>query len=547
MIKLWPLVVLMFSQCVWGQPISRSETVGIVHEALQRIASEQHLGVDPHVAESLIADMAVFAANFCVSASAEFDVKCDHIRNNQAISTKIIGDYLLDTIKAKDSVESVASRLAKSVGNSVTRVGWPENIPSTIGVFIVPRNLHNAHFRIRTATGLVDIGTQLNAILFFPGRYELVAEERNGRTRLGHLLITPRAKGFWTESKLADVKMFGRIDVPWSSYCVDSPSANSARALDPYNWARSVIRESPETRLAHRTPTAVQSSIEIKVVDESRLCDAACQSGLGIAFAQAIAVWRAGCQPCDRGALAVVKLGNNIWLDRRATQRILALSNQPDVKLNLDLSELLESEMQTFITVPSRTIPSSVMAGYEQVDQNVEVANFVCKQPVQFNKNWLRAAQGFLCNGFTRQDERLTPAVKITSGSTECGPATEAIACGKPGGEIQLTVQGYAYRIPTISGIFLLGSQEAPIVLDVGPVILHEVGHWFGVPHPESVEIQAPDIMQGTFDPDYTCVRPETLTLLSNAADDRWPFIAKSKQGLRPPSKTMASKRGATR
>lgn len=546
MMKLWPLLVLMSSANVCAEPISRSETFGIVNEALQRIANKQHLGVDPQVAESLVADLNVFASTFCGSAG-EFDVKCDRIRNNPAISTKVIGDYLVDVVKGKDSVESVASRFAKSIGKSVTEAGWPENIPSMIGVFNVPRNLRNARFRVQTATELVDIGDHLNTILFKPGRYKLVAVLQDGRTRFGRLLIAPRANGLWIEGTSTDAKMLGRIDVPPSSYCLDLPSTTSAQALNPFNWARSVIRESPEKRLAHRTPTAVQSSIEIKVVDESGSCSTACQSGLSIAFAQAIAVWRAGCQPCDRGALSIVKLGDNVWMDSRATQRILALAHRPDTKLNLDLSKYIDAEMQTYVTVPSRTIPSSVMAGYEQVDQNVEVTRVLCKQAAPSGKNWLRAAQGFLCSGFVRLDERLNPTIIIKSGNTECGAATEAIACSKPGGEIQLTVQGYAYRIPTSSGTYLLGSQKAPIELDLGPVILHEVGHWFGVPHPESVGILAPDIMQGTFNPDSTCVRPETLTLLSNAVDDRWPFIAKSKQGLRPPTKLTGNQQGAKR
>jgi hypothetical protein len=204
MIKLWLLLISMSTACAYAQPMSRSETFGIVQEALRRIAKEQHVGVDPQVAEKLVADMNVFAGNFCWSEGHAFDAACDRIRINPDISTKIIGDYLADVIGDDELVESVASRFAKSIGSSVTLTGWPETIRSEIGVFNVLEDLRTARFRLQTATGLVNIGDHLNTILFNPGTYTLVAELQNGRMRSGQLVIAPHVNVLWAESTLTD-------------------------------------------------------------------------------------------------------------------------------------------------------------------------------------------------------------------------------------------------------------------------------------------------------------------------------------------------------
>ena len=56
-------------------------------------------------------------------------------------------------------------------------------------------------------------------------------------------------------------------------------------------------------------------------------------------------------------------------------------------------------------------------------------------------------------------------------------------------------------------------------------VVLHEVGHWFGVPH---ADVAGQDAMHDVMSKDYSkgelCVSSNSLVMLNNASDLRWEY-----------------------
>jgi hypothetical protein len=127
--------------------------------------------------------------------------------------------------------------------------------------------------------------------------------------------------------------------------------------------------------------------------------------------------------------------------------------------------------------------------------------------------------------------DELHPILRVRPEPTDCGE--EAIACGFPGGLVQLSTQQYAFSVDAPSGPVRLGASED--VLNAAPVVLHEVGHWFGVPHPEQVNVAVKDVMAGRMDIETTCLSSASLTMMNNASDDRWEYRAHTNQGLLPP------------
>jgi hypothetical protein len=123
-------------------------------------------------------------------------------------------------------------------------------------------------------------------------------------------------------------------------------------------------------------------------------------------------------------------------------------------------------------------------------------------------------------------------------GATACGPAEDFIACGLPGLGIELAVDGSRFDIPSPDGARRLehnaGADVAPI--DIRLVVLHEVGHWFGVPHSDVAGARGiVDIMGATYGDGKLCVSGQGMAMLNNASDTRWPYRVTQGNGLRRP------------
>lgn len=131
----------------------------------------------------------------------------------------------------------------------------------------------------------------------------------------------------------------------------------------------------------------------------------------------------------------------------------------------------------------------------------------------------------------------LSPELEITKGWTTCGEG--AIACAIPGGKIQITDK-YTYWIKDDLATYILIGEMNDDVHNINTVLLHEVGHWFGLRHPETFKLNYKDVMQGVINNDYTCVAAQSLMMLNNATDIRWPYRAKENQGLMPPKKMLS-------
>ncbi|QKH42332.1 hypothetical protein [Achromobacter denitrificans] len=514
-----------------------------VGDAIRDAANNKSLGVDPVVGQEIVADSVGFVANFCGEyAPKGAQDPCTAVFFNEDELRSIVAAFLADALRRPAKIETISSRMAHRAGLTMADVGIAEKRENYIGIVQVPERFRRTDISLRTAYGLERIGSAADFLLLSPGNHDLVATAGDGSVVSVRVEMPMLGTGRWKEMNEADATT-GRIDVPLESFCSPSGEIKLIGALAMFNAGRAKISESREEAGTHTMPVALQTGIDISVLDETGLCDNVCMKGIGVAFAKAIAIWRSGCERCRGSALSVVRVGSSVWLDRKATNRIRRILQDRNIRVDFDLGKSLPDETLTYINAPSPLVPRSAIVGFSQVDGDNEVINVLCGLGSSTGSDWVNSARGFLCDGSPQSKMVLLPTLEIKKTPTDCGEM--AIACAVPGGKVQITIRDYEFRISTPSGTTMLRSATSKATHSLGPILVHEVGHWFGVPHPEMVGVLNKDIMSGVFNPDNVCVSAQSLIMLDNATDDRWQYRAKNNQALLPLSTKPNSQFGS--
>jgi len=503
-----------------------------VDSAVYKSARTLKLGVDPQLSGEMLADAVLFFGNFCFDDDTL--KACSDLLDDGSKMREVITAYLEDSKARPPMIRTIASRLSTEIGRTMSDVGWPSQKDNSVGVINVPVELQNSEINLYTATGRSQVGGPASALLMSPGSLQLVATLEDKTEVYGSVELAPRGLQDWIVDKNSEKKSSGAIDVTLESYCARGPEAGFSGPLAIFNWGRRTIGESAFERDSHLAPSAHQIGLDISVEDQTGTCSASCSEGLGIMFAEAVAIWRSGCARCRDYALSVIRVGDRVWMDRRLIDRLHKNADSLE-STDADTTQARSDSLMKYLSAPSVSVPQSLVVGYVQVTGDADLKERICLLEAKEDMDWIAFSQGFLCPESASVPEmELHPKVVISKGWTDC--EKDAIACAIPGGNVQITTAEYAYEIPGTSGFATLGESTEKQKYNIRPIILHEVGHWFGVPHPEAVGAPIVDIMSGVYNPDNECVSAESLSMLNNAADDRWEYRAKDNQGLLPQS-----------
>ena len=125
------------------------------------------------------------------------------------------------------------------------------------------------------------------------------------------------------------------------------------------------------------------------------------------------------------------------------------------------------------------------------------------------------------------------------SGGPDCA---NALACGFPDQSVTLNTPRFRFalmgedrsRPPAVTlGHVTVAQQQGDIPLH--PVILHEVGHWFGLPHVESDigQDKRDEVMVDSGGTDKVCISRAALNMVDSAVDRSWPLRQSGKGALR--------------
>lgn len=507
--------------------------------SLSRIANRNGIIVHPDIRSFLMAQANIFVSNFCYPAdSAEGRAVC-----RQAIGTPEALDRILlaHLIRLRDErpgkIESFSSLLARSIGRDIAATGFSGNIDNNIAVVNLTTNTPLSALWVGMPAGDTPLGSIGSAMLVPPGEITIVAEFDSGGRARGIATTTARSS--------ATIALNPAINVPpptslalaktdrFCSRVIAPPYPGMAAPFNTSISGRATFNESRSEKEKNLAPVVTQSVISIDLLDPDGLCDTKCRRGLASAFSEAISAWRQGCARCDKNSLTIIRVGDSLQLDAQLLSRMEAFLQGRVVANDLDLNNRFNilggmSSDASAVVVSTSNIPYSSL--------EPQLRSKICKLPAGAAP-WVDPAQQMFCDG-NFDIGVLRPTLTVLAGETSCG-GSDYVACGHPDGGIEISFSGGQLQVPFAG---LLGKPADGVeVADVRDVLLHEVGHWFGVPHhwlasPDKAAMRSgerPDIMVDVLGEGDACLSPHSLAILENATDLRWPSRVSSKLGLR--------------
>ncbi|MBK8630137.1 MAG: hypothetical protein IPN84_07990 [Sphingomonadales bacterium] len=489
-----------------------------LNESLGRVSVSAGIFFDPLLMNEILVQSDNFAVNYCPKNIGLGETNWCMIKLFKSSGVdKMMTDFMKNIVQNR----SIYTNNNINIKNSKYDINyWPPlgGEPSLVAVIEVPESLVSKQVSLQGAAGPIVLGKGARYLIVRPGLNTIIFG--TGAAAI-HQTVAVQARARLALSGTADqipVRL-GRIIPLDLAHCAQRPPPPpvSDKLSHPLYWRASNLRkrESDDVRLKNLAPFATQAGLEVSVaIDGNGVCTERCINGLGIAFVRSIATWRENCSACDSNMFSVIKIGPNTWLDVRVIDLI---GQMGEGKLSATAMNLR---------------PSGVIS-YDQVDDNAELIANVCTTS-SLPTPWFAPLKAALCTRGSMGIGFLRPELALRGNQTACGEAKDFIACGVPGGKVEVALSGSRFSIPLADGSYTeIGSSDGQPI-DLTSVLFHEVGHWLGVPHSETAGKEAVlDVMSETYDPRRTCISSASVIMLNNATDRRWPYSTKSFTGLR--------------
>lgn len=210
-------------------------------------------------------------------------------------------------------------------------------------------------------------------------------------------------------------------------------------------------------------------------------------------------LWYLACSSCPPESAAIINFDNDFWVIGSfiaALNQADSLATQPSFhkpvlgsRVGSTLNELLRVK-RLVNTGPGRLLRDSMqLSDYVRVNKNDAAVKRLCAaEPAEID-NRLHAAWQALCSATSTASQY---ELAIVKGGGECR-YENVIACGLPRRGIQLNAGDYRF-LDYRNKSFILG--EGIQAIDLLRVILHETGHWIGLPDSDKGN---KDIMTGIY------------------------------------------------
>lgn len=513
-----------------SQAQDRTATALATASEVANVATErwaQRRGV--YIDASAIADVAATTSAAVTAACWGHPTQCEQAADRQGVAADITA-YLDSLVGNPVAVTLAGDHIFRRIGFDKSRMGWPSGpaanrylaVRPPAGYATLSHVLWNGHAVVpRTAS-----------LLLLPmGVHGFAATAHDGRATRLRLSATRTADGkaiakWTTEQDIDAVHVPWRVEPELSRFCL-------AKSVDPTEpkYRLSTGRGAPQIAAASEFHGA--SVLRVRLIADGQDCNAQCRASVGASIIQALAQWRAGCTRCRASTLSLVEVDGAQFISVRYIETAM---QWPYLRPQQNSQGVLASEVAAMAT--SQGAGVDVRMGFQRVDGvTSDLALCATDAPTT-------AAPGFAVLSEQVRDRVCRPtraaacdagsgckeiAVRL-SGASDCA---NALACGYPDQSITLNTPRFRFglmgpdpsRQPTAS-LGKAGPGQRQDYVPLHPVIVHEVGHWFGLPHVESDpgSDDRDEVMIDTGGSDKVCISRAALNMLDSAVDQAWQF-----------------------
>ncbi|WP_162145615.1 matrixin family metalloprotease [Sinorhizobium meliloti] len=223
-------------------------------------------------------------------------------------------------------------------------------------------------------------------------------------------------------------------------------------------------------------PFAISSVLRIKTIDAHGMITKNNRMVLRNNLLEAVALWRRSCSLCLPAHMLFVEIDGELFtIGRDGSFAGYALFENEPVRRTIP--RLGDPVLPTLPSDRSGTRTPTV--GYVSVSRSSELVSRICSmQGVSAEAVQVRAE---LCET-TGSGAPTSPVIEliVIDGPTSCGDQINHVACEPDGKRVEFNARDYRFRSwETGDVLFGRGARVA----DLMPVLIHEVGHWIGLPH----------------------------------------------------------------
>jgi len=506
---------------------SSEEQYAFVRGEVSRWSEARSVFVGPTLIEEATVQLLQATLYLCYTP----DARCEKLRD-RAVQHQVITAYLDDLLANPSTTPALMPRFFTAAGSSLRDIGWPndgvwfnryvvvarpqalsppsqalylhwngvEAIPVNRTRLALPLGLHSLQVQGTQGPAAEVIvraaRTQGNAVLLTVGQ----------RMVSGGLGATP-----------------ARIEPQLDRYCLDKPVDPSEPMYRLSAPAGPGQQDAPRPSDFHAADV-----VNVALIGTLSGCDSACQRWIGIQIVQALSQWRAGCGACLRSTLSAVRIAGDLYVADRFVHWMEFIAETPhaDPKNN-------PYRMQELLTAGGGV---NATMGFQRV-QDTPLLSALCatasaEDALSSNaRSQICATSGATCtpaNGCLRIPVYLT-------GSADC---KGFLACGSPDHSVSVNTAEFQFAGLPAAAAMLIGTPsplQHNVPVPLYPVLLHEVGHWFGLPHvdPDVGPDGRDEVMKATGGTDKVCISRAALNMVSSAVNENWPFRLKVRGGLR--------------
>jgi hypothetical protein len=422
------------------------------------------------------------------------DTACRKLLSDDDRLDRIVAAYLDRAILGKkQSVATLFALLCAAIDVESERTGWPPEEAKRYQVYELPQSMRG-NVMLVTDRGIVTRPYGIERIAVLPGIHTIATARGSNERKLYELTMGEGT----AELKPIQGTVSSEPDrgTDWSLVCMQEGVRSRIEGQPVWGPGRDLVVQRPAQFIS---AVGLSITIDAPAVE----CNTTCRGAIRNAALDSIAFWRAACSRCERNHLLAVRVDGEMFIDERLTLEGPAVLTPG-------------GSGTTFFALSGRPVAQYV--------------RLTATPPAVTAR--LRADATPLAK-FLAGNDSGAPAMHIAVAGrpSRCGGSADVIGCAGAGMPIELNANDFVF-VGNDSPLF--GRGEERIRLDI--VMLHEIGHWFGLPHVDplrSVDKSRHAIMEPGYIGDGQCITRGELGLLDDAADLGWTLRLKACDGFR--------------